>query len=367
MLGKERMLTALRRGVPDRLPVTIHQWQPYYLRHYLGGVDQVEAFRQTGLDAAVTPFDIFSWEPSDRWLHDRRKVTMPDGRDGEHHRVRTPDGELTWVAVYDGYTTFNVEHIIKTRQDAEIFLRNWPRMRLDRAALQRYAERTGDLGIVRGFVAHYAQPGPWQELCEMVGTQEAIYWAADEPEFVHHFLDEMTRIKVEFVHRELSGARYDLIEHGGGAASSTVISPAMFDEFCVPYDRRIIDALHEVGLPVVYHTCGGMMAILDHIPLNGCDASETLSPPGVGGDIARDRRMQVKRVLGSKVALIGGIDQGELLRHGTPDQIAADVRSCFETFGADGGYICSASDHFFDVPPENLRALAAAASDCRYS
>ena len=44
MTGKERMITAVRGGIPDRLPVTIHQWQPYHLRHHMDGMDQVEAF-----------------------------------------------------------------------------------------------------------------------------------------------------------------------------------------------------------------------------------------------------------------------------------------------------------------------------------
>ena len=39
MTSKERMMTALRRGKPDRLPVTIHQWMQYHLTHFMGGID----------------------------------------------------------------------------------------------------------------------------------------------------------------------------------------------------------------------------------------------------------------------------------------------------------------------------------------
>lgn len=165
----------------------------------------------------------------------------------------------------------------------------------------------------------------------------------------------------------MPGARYNLIEHGGGAASSTVISPSMFEEFCLPYDQRVIAALHELGFRVVYHTCGGMMAILDLIPRTGCDASETLSPPGVGGDIRPEDREVVRERLGSKVALIGGLDQRRILTEGTAAEIRAETIALFETFGKNGGYICSASDHFFHAPVENLRASAQAGRDCRYS
>lgn len=365
MTGKERMLAALAREKPDRLPVTIHQWQDYHLRNYMNGMDAVEAFAATGLDAAVTP-GVLAWEETPDWQWGNKVLEQDERGVRRVHWADTPKGRLDWETVTLDYTTYVSRHLIRDQRDAEIFLEFWPRMRLDHERLDYWVERTGDSGIVRGFVATFAQPGSWQEFCELVGTEQAILWAFDDPAFVHHFLREITDRKVEYVYCEMEHARFDLIEHGGGAASCTVISPDMFDEFCVPNDRRVIDALHEIDMKVVYHTCGGMMKILDRIPANGTDASETLSPPGVGGDIRAENRRHVRRTLGQHVALIGGMDQGNILTDGTPEQVQAEVRACFETFGEEGGYICSASDHFFTTPVENLRAMAEAARECRY-
>ena len=44
MTGKERMLVALEGGKPDRLPVSVHQWQQYHLDKYLGCMSDLEAF-----------------------------------------------------------------------------------------------------------------------------------------------------------------------------------------------------------------------------------------------------------------------------------------------------------------------------------
>ncbi len=44
MNSKERMLISLHGGKPDRLPVTVHQWQQYHLDTYMGGVSPLEAF-----------------------------------------------------------------------------------------------------------------------------------------------------------------------------------------------------------------------------------------------------------------------------------------------------------------------------------
>lgn len=359
-------MIALGLGKPDRLPITIHQWQTSHLEQFMGGMDQVEAFRAVGLDASVTPTDLMQPLQSPEWVLASEVTGESEGQCMQRHTVRTPEGALTWTTASNRFTTFTVEHPVKTIDDLNRFASFWPGATLDKERLRSWYDRTGDTGIVRGFVATFAQPGCWQEFCELAGTEQAIYWAMDEPASVHDFLAKISRTKVAYVQSQMHGAKYDLIEHGGGAASSTVISPAMFDAFVVPYDRPIIDAIHAAGFPVVYHTCGGMMAILDHIPATGCDASETLSPPGVGGDIHPTDRVTVKQKLGSRVALIGGVDQGELLKYGSAQNIRDEVGNLFASFGAGGGYICSASDHFFDVSVDQLRAMSVAAMDCRY-
>lgn len=198
----------------------------------------------------------------------------------------------------------------------------------------------------------------------MKDTAEMVLECLDNPDWVHEFLGILLEKKLRFIEESLRGAKYDLVETGGGASSDTVIGPALHREFCLPYDRLIHDALRAVGHKSTYHTCGGMMNILDQIAENGCDASETLSPPGVGGNITDPSA--VRRAFGGKIAMIGGLDQHNVLTAGRPEDVRREVRRLFEGFGPDGGYICSASDHFFDAPVENLRAMAEAARECSY-
>jgi uroporphyrinogen decarboxylase len=83
----------------------------------------------------------------------------------------------------------------------------------------------------------------------------------------------------------------------------------------------------------------------------------------VGGDAVPE---EIKRRIGDKVCLIGGMDQVNILTSGTPEQIRAEVHRLFDTLGPDGGFMLSASDHFFDAPVENLRAFARAGQECVY-
>jgi hypothetical protein len=354
------MLVALSGGTPDRLPATIHQWQDYHLSSFMGGMTDIEAFQDVGLDAAITrsPF-VTPRTPS--W---RMKTSTPaPGR--SLYEIETPDGQLSYETESNQYTRWITEHLIKKDTDVDLLAAHSPRIGLDKEALKRDYDALGDAGILRMFIIGH-QGGCWQDACELYGTENLIMATFDKPDWVHHFLEVLLEKKLAFISDHMRGAAVDLVETGGGASSSTVISPSLHETFCLPYDRKMHDALHEAGHRVVYHTCGGMKAIIPLILRNGCDVSETLSPPGMGGDIAPQDRAAVKAALGGRLALVGGLDQNNILGGASMEAITSEVERLFSTFGRNGGYVMSASDHFFHVPRKNLVHYAAIARSCTY-
>ncbi len=66
------------------------------------------------------------------------------------------------------------------------------------------------------------------------------------------------------------------------------------------------------------------------------------------------------------MALIGGLDQFSVVTDGTKEQIREKVFELFEQVGADGGYICALSDHFFETPLAKLQAFSDAVRECVY-
>ena len=52
-----------------------------------------------------------------------------------------------------------------------------------------------------------------------------------------------------------------------------------------PYDCELIQLAHAAGQRIAYHTCGGMMPILELIAAMEPDAMETFTPKGMGGDV----------------------------------------------------------------------------------
>lgn len=370
MTPRERLVSVIQGRIPDRIPATLHQWQAYHLEHFMHTDDDLDAFTEMGLDAVIYP----PWpQPlrSENW-----KVTETisqrdsDSREIVWH-IETPGGVLTQTSIGTAYTITEIKHLIKKPEDIDLIKKYMPVPKLDENVVLKRKEALGNRGILRLYT-NGPQGSPWQDACFWCGTENMIYHAFDRPDWVHEFLEILLGKKIEFYEKNLTLHRgvFDMIETGGGAASNTVISPKMFEEFCLPYDTRQHDIIHDIDpeIAISYHTCGGMMNLLELIPLNGCDFSETLSPTGCGGDI-RDGidEMTVKEKLGSKVKLMGGINQIQVLTQGTREDVYRDVERAFRGYGKNGGYIMMTSDHFFHAPKKNLIHYADAVREiCRY-
>ena len=378
MTAKERFLKAINREVPDRLPVTTHHVMESYLNRYEDGIPYPEFFRKYGLDPIV-------WVQEHQARDDQRKVQLRTGDYAmvtdswdissrvvarepyltEEYEIRTAGGILTMELQRGEHTDWISQHLLKKKKDIDLVADYAPLYDADVSRINGIAAGMGEAGLVRGTVPCfeiYGQPGCWQDLACLYGIERLIYETFDDPQWVHTALMILCERKKHYMHT-LTGAKLDIIELGGGDASTTVISPAIFNEFVAPYDAQIIEEAHKAGQKIVYHTCGGMMPILEDIVAMAPDAVETLTPPRMGGDA--DLRVAKQRI-GDKVCLIGGFDQGTYFWESTPEETRAAVRRAFEEAGEGGGFILSPSDHFFDAKEELLRAFAEEAHSCIY-
>jgi hypothetical protein len=407
------MLTVLDGGQPDRLPVTTHHLMPYFLDTYIDGISEADFFQRFGLDAVRWAYDLkpdegrgeyrlFQQEgyspcgpkegvqtgrgesgngravsgeadaehlPEAQWIvsHEWRieSEEVPGEPDATRYNMVTPGGTLSMVLKRGPQTDWVMERPIKEKSQIELLARYAPWGGCDTEAIHRQARALGDTGILRGAVPGfqiYGQPGCWQDAVELFGIQELIMETLDDPLWVREFLDILRDRKLAAV-TSMEGAPLDLIELGGGSASSTVISPKIFEEFVAPCDQALIEEAHGVGLRVVYHTCGGMMPLLEMIADMGPDAMETFTPPALGGDT--DLR-EAKRRIGGRVCMIGGFDQHSFFVGCSPEETREAVRRCFQEAGGEGGYILAPSDHFFDAELELLETFADEARTCLY-
>lgn len=385
MTSKERMLTALKNKTPDRLPVTSHHLMDYFLKTYMGGIPYPEFFDRFGMDAIrwLVPHrpdpatgDYFDPDQHDISFLESRRIAsdnwrilseeIPDSKyTTRRYRFVTPKGELSMVLQSNEYTSWVAEYLIKEKSDIDLIGEFVTAPNCDVERVNKEAEDFGERGLLRGHICCFdifGQPGTWQDAACIVGIERLILATYDDPRWVHELLKILQNRKKIFI-RSLKGANYDLLELGGGDASSTVISPKIFDQFVAPYDVELIDLAHEAGQRIVYHTCGGMMPLLEQIAGMKPDAMETFTPAAMGGDT---NLAEAKRRIGDQVCMIGGFDQYHFFKNCTPEETRKEVRRCFAEAGENGGYILCPSDHFFDAEPELIEAYADEAMRCVY-
>jgi uroporphyrinogen-III decarboxylase len=365
-------MLAINREKPDRLPASIHQWQDFHLENFMERMTDLEAFQKVGLDAQIQYFEEMDqfWVVSGDIAKSSSKTwkdnaeTVDDDPDHRiiHHTIQTPERTLSYKTEGDRKTTWITEHLIKRDEDIKLIKKYMPVPRLNLEPVSNRHDEVGDSGILRGFVWG-DQAGCWQHAACLYNISDLIIATFDKPDWVHELLQILLDKKLQFI-ESMRGAKFDLVETGGGSGSSTVISPKIFREFCLPYDRQMHEALHSLGFKVTYHTCGGTLGIEEDIVATGADVSETLAPPSVGGN---QEPWEFKQKIGDRIALIGGLDQFNVLTSGSEDTIREKVFELFSKVGKNGGYICSTSDHFFETPVDNLVAFAEAARECFYA
>jgi len=385
LTSKRRFLKCINREVTDRLPVTTHHLMDSFLKEYVGGIDAQQFFDRFGFDPInwVSAYSADAdrkeyYDPehkdlaflearriaSDNWRFKNEKL---DGFDYKTNRfsIVTPGGELSMILQSNEHTTWVKEHLIKEKNDIDLIAKYATTPLCDVKTVNQQAEAYGERGLFRSHIIcfeGFGQPGCWQDLACLVGIEKLIMAVFEDPEWVHTCLKVLQARKEVYI-KSLKGAKYDILELGGGDASTTVISPDIFDNFVAPYDTPLIEAAHKAGQKIVYHTCGGMMPILENIAAMNPDAMETFTPPEMGGDT---NLAEAKKRIGDKVCMIGGFDQYHFFSGCTPEDTRKEVRRCFEAAGEGGGFILCPSDHFFEADIELIEAFVDEAHKCTY-
>lgn len=375
MTSKERLLAALNRQTPD--PVTTHHLMPYFLEKYAGGVSPLEFHKQFGFDPIVWPVAIKPDAASGQYIDPQSGLLCSNdwqvrviNMEGERYPTQryifhTPKKDLSCVLQQNGVISWQTEFPVKEKADMDIIARYAPHPHLDVSAVNAVADEVGDEALVRGHICGFApfgQPGCWQDVACLFGIQRLILETYDDPEWVDFACQTVQEMKKTFL-RSVAGAKYDIMELGGGDASTTVISPEIFDRFVAPYDKPLVELAHKNGQKIVYHTCGGMMPILERIADMGVDAMETFTPATMGADVDL---AEAKRRIGNRICMIGGFDQGHYFYGCTQEETRSAVQRCFEEAGQGGGYILCPSDHFFDADIALIQAFVDEAHRCVY-
>lgn len=91
------------------------------------------------------------------------------------------------------------------------------------------------------------------------------------PEAAHKVLTYVSNFLTGFV-RILAQKGVTAIALGDPTATGEILGPAMFKEYAAPYLKRVVDGIHEAGLPAIVHICGNVSTVKNLLPSIGADA-----------------------------------------------------------------------------------------------
>ena len=180
-----------------------------------------------------------------------------------------------------------------------------------------------------------------------------------DPEFAHELMEKVLTMSLRVARNAIrAGADAIVIADDYAGNHGPFFSPGIAREFVIPRLKRMVDAIHEEGGKAIKHSDGNLWPILDQIVAAGVDGLNPIEP------LAGMQIGEVKRKYGSRLCLIGNIDCGHLLPHGSEAEVQAAVKDCIATAAPGGGFIMSSSNSIHSsVNPANYRAMIEAARE----
>lgn len=207
-------------------------------------------------------------------------------------------------------------------------------------AIRRMAEYSNKNCAVQGWIE-----GAFAEACDLMGISEMMMTIMTEPDAAKELLEYCTQGAIKFALTQIE-AGADII--GIGDAAASLIGPAMYEEYALPYEIKIINAIHIAGCSVRLHICGDINAILQSTLKTGADIIDC--------DWMVDFE-HANKVFGDSASACGNFDPVAVVLEGTPEDVSDAVRKCI-TGSSVRSIIAAGCEIPVNTPYENLKAIS---------
>lgn len=183
-------------------------------------------------------------------------------------------------------------------------------------AAELFRKKVGGQLFIEGWIE-----GPCAEAADLRGINTLMLDFYDDPAFVRDLFDFILEMELAFAKAQIE-AGADII--GMGDAAASLIGPKFYNEFVWPYEKKMVDAIHQMGGRVRLHICGNTNKILEGMGKLGCDIVDLdfLVPMEAG-----------RQAMGPDQVLLGNIDPVKVLRNGTPELVAEKLAECHRASG----------------------------------
>ncbi len=195
---------------------------------------------------------------------------------------------------------------------------------------------------------------PFDHFLSILGMEDGLMALLDNPERSLALMDRLTNWSVALAVAQVRRGA-DAIKVSSPFAGMGFLSREMYEEFILPFEARLAEAVKAAGAPVYTHTCGAIGDRLDLLCRCGVSGIECLDPPPLGNvDLA-----EAVEELTGKLFIKGNLDPVNTLMRGDFDKVRHDVTYVLETAGRamPGMILSSACSIAPPAPPDNLKLM----------
>ncbi len=345
MTSRKRVLTAMNREVPDRVPMDYSAIPGLHARvcQALGMPDDNMNALKRRLHVDFQVLDIPYVGPR---LFPERPQRQVDPAWGIITR---------WVMNQSGgywdYCDFPLADAGAEEMAA------WPMPNpdhFDYAATLAQLETMGDYAVILGgtkYVDIINSAG------KIRGTEQVLVDLISEDEGFLNYVDRRLAVQLEMFERVLAQAkgRVDVLFFGDdlGTQRAPLIGADLYRSVLKPRHKKFTDLGRAYGVKNMVHSCGSSsFAFADFIDI-GVDIVDTLQPEAY--NMAPE---YLKKTYGDRLAFHGCVSTAGPLAYGTKDELVATVRETLRVMMPGGGF-CLAPTHTIEenTPVENVLAL----------
>lgn len=332
MDSRERILTTLRGGIPDRVGRMESLWSETLVRWRQEGLKEDQDVGELfGFDFHSLPWPDMSLRLPTEVIEETDTYVISKDANG----VTRKD-----IKCESGHTPHWIDHTLKTAKD---WYEYKPRLCADDSRINPNIAEAFATGRAAKKFVHLAGLEAYECAWPVFGQVNLFMLMADEPEVAKDIFETYTDLILALAEKVLDmGLEYDGVWFFGdlGYRNGTLFSPAMYEELLWPAHRRMCDFFNSKGMPVLLHSCGKIQALIPKFIEAGFSAIQPLEAK-CGQDVR-----QLKEEFGNKITFFGNIDVRKL--SGSKQDIEEEIASKVPIAMKGGGYIFH-SDH--SVPP----------------
>ena len=337
MNSLERVNRVLEHGIPDRVPVALHN---FLMAGTFIGCSDLSAMLQDGNLMAEAQIKAWEYLQHDVIQIENGVIVLAQALGCKVVYPRNEPPHVTEAVLKD----LNMLDKIELPEPEKTF------------PLNEIIKATEIVSRKLGkdvFIVGRADQGPMALAAAIYGVERLLrdITDPDKEEQINHLLDFCSKCNIVYgLAHKRAGAHATCI----GGYGLSIISPATYRKYELPCEKKFVYEIKNQGMKAFIHICGKEDTILQDMVGTGADTLELdpLTQPLLAKKFAR-----------GKTTLLGFMDPIEIAK-GTPVSIRERCREIIEILAIGGGFILSPGCALpIDTPAENVKAMVDAAKE----